>query len=41
MKRLKRYGAVAAFAIGVSAGAHAQISDNSVRIGILNDMSGP
>jgi branched-chain amino acid transport system substrate-binding protein len=41
MKRLQWFGAVAVAALCAMPGAQAQISDNSVRIGVLNDMSGP
>lgn len=41
MKRLYLFGALTALALGSSSNVQAQISDNKVRIGVLNDMSGP
>jgi branched-chain amino acid transport system substrate-binding protein len=41
MKRLHWFGAAAVVALCATSSAQAQISDNSVRIGVLNDMSGP
>lgn len=41
MQRLHLWGALAALALCSSSAAQAQISDNKIRIGVLNDMSGP
>jgi branched-chain amino acid transport system substrate-binding protein len=41
LKSLQWFGAVAVAALCATANAQAQISDNAVRIGVLNDMSGP
>jgi branched-chain amino acid transport system substrate-binding protein len=41
LKNLQLFGVLAVAALCTTANAQAQISDNSVRIGVLNDMSGP
>lgn len=41
MKRFQMLGAIVVTALCVTGNARAQISDNRVRIGVLNDMSGP
>jgi branched-chain amino acid transport system substrate-binding protein len=41
LKSFQMLGAIAVTAFCVAGNAHAQISDNVVRIGVLNDMSGP
>lgn len=41
MKSLQLFGVLAVATLCATANAQAQISDNSVRIGVLNDMSGP
>jgi branched-chain amino acid transport system substrate-binding protein len=41
LKSLQLLGVLAVAALCATANAEAQISDNSVRIGVLNDMSGP
>jgi branched-chain amino acid transport system substrate-binding protein len=41
LKSLQWFGALAVAALCATANAQAQISDNAVRIGVLNDMSGP
>jgi branched-chain amino acid transport system substrate-binding protein len=41
LKLLHLFGALTALALGSSSNVQAQISDNKVRIGVLNDMSGP
>jgi branched-chain amino acid transport system substrate-binding protein len=41
LKTLQWFGAVAVAALCAMPSAQAQISDNTVRIGVLNDMSGP
>lgn len=41
LKRLHLFGALAVLVLCSTPNAHAQISDNKIRIGVLNDMSGP